>query len=126
MHLAVNRALLCAWLVGWLGLCQLSRAAEYYVGHAFCLQRRGMQDEARDRLLHAVSAYNYRMKKSPFHARLNRAMVLFLLGRERIAGNELDDLADQWPEYASMVSGLRQAMNEATSGDRWSVLGLDE
>ena len=102
------------------------RAAEYYVGHAFCLQRQGMQDEARGRLLHALSAYNYRMKKSPFPARFNRAMVLSLLGREAIARKELDDLADQWPEYASMVSALRQAMNKATTGDRWSILGLDE
>ncbi len=104
------------------------RTAEYYVGHAFCLQRQDMDDKARDQLFNAISAYNYRMEKSPFHSRLNRAMVLFLLGREFLARRELDELADQWPDHAAalMVPRLRQAMDDAAIEDRWSILGFDK
>ncbi len=102
---------------------------EHYVGHAFCLQRLGMEAKARKRLLHAISAYNYRIEieESSFHARLNRALVLFLLGREHLAECELDDLVDLDAEYGGMmVSALRQAMEKARNGDRWSILGLDD
>jgi tetratricopeptide (TPR) repeat protein len=104
------------------------RAAEYYVGHAFCLHRLGKEGRVRDLLLHAISAYNYRMQTEdpPFHARLNRAMVLFLMGREYVAMSELEELTGQNDTSDQMVSALREAMEKASSKDRWSILGLDD
>lgn len=74
--------------------------SEYYVGRARCLHFLGRNAEARDQLLKAVSVYNYRMEESPFHARLNRAVILFLLHRNRLARSELDDLGTDGMERA--------------------------
>ena len=101
-------------------------AAEYYVGHAYCLQRLGKTGEAHDRLLFALSAYNGRVEESPFWARLNRALVLFLLGRERVAGRELERLHDRYTDDASrqMVTFLQESFETAQDGDLWSFLGF--
>lgn len=104
------------------------RAAEYYLGQAFCLQRLGRSDEARERLRYALSAYNLRLDAQPFEARLNRAMVLFLLGYDGFAEQDLRELEKDGADPMSLkrVSGMRHGMEEARRGDRWSILGLDE
>ena len=99
------------------------RAAEYYVGRARCLHSLGKDPEARDQLFKAVSAYNYRMDESPFHAHLNRAAILFVLHRDRLARAELEDLENDETEHAAkMVAALRDAMDKTENGDRWSLV----
>ena len=104
------------------------RAAEYYVGHAYCLQRLGRGQEARGRLLYAISAYNLRLKDQPFHARLGRAMVIFLLGKERLAQQEIDEAEKYCPDsdYRRMVSGVREMIRQAPQDDPWAALGLED
>lgn len=99
------------------------RAAEYYVGRALCLHRLGRDDEVQDQLLKAISAYDYRMEESPFHARLNRAAILFVLNRDRLARAELEELEKDETEHAAeMVAALRKAMDKAEKGDRWALV----
>ena len=110
-------------------LCDLRpRAAEYYVGHALCLQREGNTRFARERLRYAISAYGYRLPEDPVHARINRALVFFLLGEESRAKEDLDNAqsVDSDNRVSLMISSLRSSFAEAREGDRWSVLGLDE
>lgn len=101
------------------------RAAESYVCQAFCLQRLGRSKEARSRLLYAISAYNLRLEDQPFHARLNRAMVIFLLGKERLAQRELNEAERRCPDsnYRRMVSSMREMIQQAPLDDPWAVLG---
>ena len=103
------------------------RSAEYYLGHAFCLQRAGLPNEARRVLLKALSAYNYRMAKSPHWARLNRALVLNLLGRERPARKELESLEVQASDDSirKMARDMLKIMAEAQHDDPWAILGSD-
>jgi len=104
------------------------RTAEYYVGHAYCLHRTGKKDKAHSHLLKAMSAYKYRLPTSPFHARLNRAFVIFLLDREYVALKKLNILQEQFSDEMSqkMISGLRQSIAKTKGGDHWLVLGFDE
>ena len=104
------------------------RVAEYYVGRAFCLQRLGDTREAKRQLRCALSAYDYRIEEAenPW-TRLNRALVLFLLGRRTLAEEEIKSVGLEPPDLslASPASRLLKSMAEAAAGDPWSILGLD-
>lgn len=105
------------------------RAAEYYVGKAFCLQRAKMPNEARRALMKAMSAYNYRMTEdASHHTRLNRVFVLFLLGREVLANRELDALEEQAADdgIRMMVWTMRESIAKMRHDDPWAILGLGE
>lgn len=102
------------------------RAAEYYVGQAFCLQRLGQPKEARSCLMYALSAYNYRLDADPVHARLNRALVLFLMGKKRVAKKELKEMERADIEVSKFAAALLQSMEDAEKSDPWLVLGLDK
>lgn len=104
------------------------RAAEYYVGHAFCLQRQGKARLARERLEYARRAYEYRLPTDPVHARINRALVFFLLGQDSQAKEDLDHAQARQNDDAlsQLISSTRRSLVQAREGDRWSVLGLDE
>jgi hypothetical protein len=71
----------------------------------------------------ALSAYNGRVEKSPFWARLNRTHVLFLLGRDCVAGKELERLHTEYTDAAlrQTVMHLQEAFETARDGDRWSL-----
>ena len=103
------------------------RVAEYYVGGAFCLWRSGDRDRAEDYLLKALSAYRYNLEDSPFYSRFNRSLVLFLLGRERVARRELDSLEKEHTGRVSqtMILHLRQAMDEHENKDPWLLITED-
>jgi hypothetical protein len=80
----------------------------------------------RDRLLHALSACNARIptEKDPYWTRLNRAMVLFLLGYEHAARTETTRLETENPERAPVAAGLRDAMDKAAKADDpWPAFG---
>ena len=100
------------------------RVAEYYLIHALCYQRLGDLKRARDRLTMALSAYNSQVDGSPFWARLNRALVLFLMNRDRVAHRELQRLQRESEDVDSrnLISALRQSFNETRDGDRWMLL----
>ena len=102
--------------------------AGLYTGHALCLHRLGKEEQARDRLLYAISACNLRMEKEtdPAPGRLERAMVLFLLGRDHVARRELEALTGRSAVYDELVASVHEAMDATEGKDRWSILGLDE
>ena len=102
------------------------RAAEYYVGQAFCLQRLGQPKEARNSLMYALSAYNHRLDADPVHARLNRALILFLMDKKRVAKKELKEMERSATEVSKFAAALLQSMEDAEKSDPWLVLGLDK
>lgn len=76
----------------------------------------------------ALSAYDYRIEKAGGpHARLNRALVLFLLGRRTLAEEEVKSVGREQadPLLAQFASRLLKSIDEAAAGDPWSILGLD-
>jgi len=103
------------------------RVAEYYVPSAFCNDRLGRPERAREDLLKALTVYNDSVAASPFWARLNRAPVLYLLGNERVARTELRRLEKEQtdPRLRSLVAGLREEMEKPSGAGPWSILGFE-
>jgi len=104
-------------------------AAEYYMGHAFALARRGRHSLALDRCRYAIAAYNLRLKKDPEnpYTLMNRALVAFILGQKHLALGELDNMlkAHSGQGLAKIVAHLRKQMVSADEADRWKIMGLD-
>lgn len=100
------------------------RAAEYYVGKAFCQHKQGMENAAEESLRYALSAYNYRLKDKKsdiFWNRLNRALVLNLMGRKRTAKKELLSLKLWYKEFRPQVNAMIEKFNNCSNkhGDCW-------
>ena len=103
------------------------RVAEYYLGHAYCLMQQGETEAVEDRLLHALSAYNYQLgEPAPsterVWPRLNRAIVLSLLGRDRLAEKEFEALDREYPHYSSMLTEVADRMKTSPRKERWEII----
>jgi len=103
------------------------RVPEYYVGHAICAHQLGDGERARDRLMHALSAYNYELEqKQSEWRRLNRALVLFLLKREKSGHSELAELQNSSVLAISEAAAcLLNEMEQLGQEDRWKIVGPD-
>ena len=104
------------------------RAAEYYVGKAFCQHKLGMEDAAEETLPYALSAYNYRLKdkKTVFWTRLNRALVLKLMGRDYTAKKELLLLKLWYKKYRPQVNAMIEEFNNCSNKQKWNLLDHDD
>ena len=100
------------------------RTVEYYMGHAACLHQLGDEGKAQDVLMYALSACNAQLAETPANARLSRAYVLYLLGRDSVAYRELRRLRDEQAGggITVMVDGFKGYFDEHRDGNRWSML----
>jgi len=102
------------------------RCAEYYVGLAFALARSGNPEGARRWSRYAIAAYNLRLQadgKNSF-TRLNRALVVFILGYKNLALQEIEAVLHDNPDFGP-AQGLRAEIESTDESDPWTILGLD-
>ena len=100
--------------------------AEYYVGLAFALARSGKPEPAKRWCRYAIAAYNLRLQKNPNNpfTRLNRAVVMFLLGYKNVTLREIESILRDNADF-TMAEMMRKEIEQADENDRWKVLGLD-
>jgi len=101
--------------------------AEYYMGLAFALARSGNTEGSRKWCRYAIAAYNLRLqtdRKNSF-ARLNRALVVFVLGYKDLALQEAGAVLRENPDFGP-AQGLQAEIESTDESDPWTILGLNQ
>ena len=103
------------------------RAAEYYIGLAYCLHQLGEPQQTQEQLRKSLSAYNIRIRQNQniYFNTLNRAIVLYLLEKKPLAIRELKELQKSSQSLESNNVGILLQEIEKSQMDPWTVLGFE-
>jgi len=99
--------------------------AELYFGRAQAQAQQGKMSEAEQSLRYGIAAFNLRLKDKPDDPGIltNRALLVYLMGNEKLALQELDRVLKDHPRDPT-ADFLKKSIVANQGKDRWKLEGI--